>query len=273
MLQKTSELVDEIKEHRLFSHPMFKHWAQSAPSPEVLGAMFHQIQCFCASTRPGLNFPEGLRSIGLQRASELIDGIVASESGHGPELATMAAHVINQIASQPVFTDLYDQVAIEAKLKEFSNGIMGGLPGYDHQTGLTTQARKAIQVFEKRSLSDPETTLTSLGASLALEIVSNQHLIPGEKTSLIDSGIYGVSLDEAEMHYLAEHWGECGAEQQHERYVIEAIDAVMTPDNESLIFAGAFGFLDSLAQLWDIIDASLLQSGYHEAPARLSAQA
>jgi len=273
MLEKTSELVDRIKAHRLFSHPMFDHWAQSAPPPEVLGAMFHQIQCFCASTRPGLNFPTGLRSIGLERASELIEAIVASESGHGPELATMAAYVINQIADRPVFSDLYDQAAIESTLKKFSDDIMGGLPGYDQATGLTTQARTAIGVFEKRNLSDADSTLTSLGASLALEIVSNQHLIPGEKASLVDSGLYGVSLEEEAMHYLAEHWGECGAEQQHEKNVIEAIDAVMTPENEELIFNGAFNFLESLARLWDIIDASLLQSGIREAPASLAAQA
>ena len=273
MLAETSELVDKIMKHRLFSHPIFKHWERSAPAPEVLGAMFHQIQCFCASTRPGLKFPEGLRSLGLNRASELIEGIVASESGHGPELATMAAYVINKVAGQPVFSDLYDQMAIEARLKGFSDSIMGTLPGYDPETGLTTQARRAIGVFEKRGLSDPETTLTSLGSSMALEIVSNQHLIPGEKSSLIDSGAYGASLDDPEMHYLAEHWGECGAEQQHERYVIEAIDAVMNQENKELIFAGAFGFLDSLAALWDVIDASLLQSGNQEAPARLVAQA
>jgi len=272
MKEKTLELVARIKKHKLFSHPIFEHWVQAPPAPEVLGAMFHQIQCFCASTRPGLNFPKGLRSIGLERACQLIEGIVASEAGHGPELATMAAYVVNRAAGRPIFTDLYDQATIEAKLKEFSDTFIGGLPGYDHKSGLTTQARNAIAVFEKRNLSDPYTTLESLGASLALEIVSNQHLIPGEKTCLIDSGVYGVRLDEREMHYLAEHWGEIGAEQQHEANVIEAIDTVMTSDNEELIFKGAFGFLDALSDLWDIIDASLLQSGQLPVAASLHAQ-
>jgi len=262
MKKKTSQLINRIKSHRLFLHPIFVHWAQMRPSPEVLGAMFHQIQCFCASTRPGLNFPEGLRSLGLQRQSDLMEEIVASESGHGVELATMAAHILNKAAGYPIFTDMYDQAGIELRLKQYSDQILGSLPGYDKPTGLTVQAREAIAVFERRRLSDAPSTIRSLGTALALEIVSNQHLIPGEKYSLVDSGVYEVDLQDSEMHYLAEHWGELGAEQHHENNVIEAVDAVINPDNEPTIVGGALAFLEALAKLWDILDTSLLQSGY-----------
>ncbi len=57
----TARLVGMVKNHRLYTHPLFEHWAQEMPAPDVLGAMFHQIQCFCASTRPGWAFPDGLR--------------------------------------------------------------------------------------------------------------------------------------------------------------------------------------------------------------------
>jgi hypothetical protein len=78
----------------------------------------------------------------------------------------------------------------------------------------------------------------------------------------VDSRQYRVSLEDPEMHYLAEHWGELGAEQQHEQNVIEAVTAAVTPDNERLIEQGALDFCNALARLWDVIDASLLQSGY-----------
>jgi hypothetical protein len=92
------QIVDQIRNHRCLDHPIFRHWAGVNPGPEVVGALFHQIQTFCASTRPGGNFPASLRGLDLPTASELFDEIVASENGHGPELATMAGNIVNKAA-------------------------------------------------------------------------------------------------------------------------------------------------------------------------------
>ncbi|AZS75799.1 hypothetical protein DDE74_37315 [Streptomyces lydicus] len=260
----TDTLIDRIKTHRVFDHPLYEHWAATPPSAEVSGALFHQVQSFCAATRPGGEFPTALRSLGWNEQALLIEEIVDSESGHGPELATMAGHIVNRTGSQ-VFDDVYDTTRVEAWLKSSSDRLLAGLPGYDRETGLTPQAAAAIEVFRRRFSSDAETTVRNLGTALALEIISNQSLIPGEKRALVDSGHYKADIDEPEMHYMAEHWGDDGAEQQHEANVIKAVSSVMDASNSEQIEQGVEDFLSSLCALWDVLDAALLASGLQPA--------
>lgn len=257
----TDQVVDQIRSHRCHDHPIFRHWAEVNPGPEVVGALFHQIQSFCASTRPGGNFPASLRELDLPAAGELFDAIVESEDGHGPELATMAGNIVNKAAGQTICADLYDQDAVEAKLHEFSDMFLASLPGWDPESGLTVQARRAIEVFTRRGNTDRESTLRNLGTAIALEITSNQMIIPGEKEALIDSGLYGISLEDPEMHYLLEHWGELGAEQMHEQHAIDAVGLALNEDTARYVLEGVNDFLDSVTALWDVLDAALLNSG------------
>ncbi|MFD9793923.1 hypothetical protein ACFWXK_23590 [Streptomyces sp. NPDC059070] len=260
----TDTLIDRIKTHRVFDHPLYDHWAAGPPSAVVSGALFHQVQSFCASTRPGGEFPTALRRIGWDEQAVLIEEIVDSEAGHGPELATMAGHIVNRTGEQ-VFDDVYDTERVEAWLKDCSDRLLAQLPGYDRETGLTAQATAAIEVFRRRFSTDSATTVRNLGTALALEIISNQSLIPAEKRALVDSGHYKSDLDEPEMHYLAEHWGDAGAEQQHEANVIRAVSTVMDSSNSDDIARGVEDFLESLCALWDILDAALLTSGLQRA--------
>lgn len=262
MSVNVDNLVSKIKGHRCYTHPVFLNWAKANPAPEVVGALFHQIQNFCAATRPGWNFPAALKEHGLLEQSELMQEIVESEGGHGPELATMAGYIVNQAAGSTVLDDLYDQQAVESKLKEYSDRILGTLPGYEHSSGLTSQVRRAIAVFDHRKQTDVESTHRNLGVALALEMISNRQLIPGEKHCLVDSGLYSANLDVPEMHYLLEHWGEVGAEEQHERNARAAVEQALESEYATLVIAGAEDFLDSLASMWDLLDSSLLQSGY-----------
>ncbi|QDU65462.1 hypothetical protein [Engelhardtia mirabilis] len=261
-MRSIDDLLALVRSHRCFQHPVFEHWAQVAPQPEVIGALFHQIQKFCASTRPGGEFPAALEQLGLDSESRLMHEIVESEEDHGPELATMAGYIVNRAAGASTCPDLSDQQAVEAVLKNYSDKLLGSLPGYDPESGLTAQARRAIEVFERRFDPSRETTFKNLGTALALEIISNRHLIPGEKHCLIDSGLYGASLEDTDMHYLLEHWGEAGAEQQHERNAVEAVASVIDEETEPLVVQGMYDFLDSLTALWDVLDSALLQSGH-----------
>ncbi len=255
------QLVTDIRQHRCYNHPVFENWTANRPPQDVIAALFHQIQKFCASTRPGWSFPDALAEHDLLRESELLTEIVESEADHGPELARMAGFIVNQAAGDQVCPDIYDQADVEARLKKQSDRFLGALPGYTADEGLTIQARRAIAVFDRRKLTDLESTYRNLGTALALEMISNNHLIPGEKTCLIDSGAYGASIDQPEMHYLLEHWGEAGAEQQHEKNAADAVGAVLNDKTEPLIRQGATEFLDALASLWDLLDSALLQSG------------
>ncbi|MFI1972283.1 hypothetical protein BLA24_32040 [Streptomyces cinnamoneus] len=265
MSTSIDQLVERIRGHRCYDHPVFDHWTSGNPTAEVVGALFHQIQKFCAVTRPGGRFPEALTSFEFSRESKLLQEIVESEEDHGPELATMAGYILNRAAGRAVFADLDDQQRVEAGLKEFSDKILGSLPGYDPTTGLLVQTRKAMAVFDGRQAVDKESTLRNLGTALALEMISNRQLIPGEKRCLVDSGLYRASLDDPEMHYLLEHWGEIGAEQMHEENAIAAVGSVLNEETEELITEGVDAFLDNLANLWDVLDSALLASGHREA--------
>ncbi|WNG32877.1 hypothetical protein F0U60_04110 [Archangium minus] len=255
------EIVASVKAHRCYTHPVFKHWADNEPSTEVIGALFHQIRNFCDSTRPGLNLPDGLRALNLVKESDMLLEIVASEADHGPELAAMAGHILNRSANRTVCPNVFDQHAVESKLKECSDKILGSLPGYDSKTGLMPQTRNAIAVFERRRDTDEKSIYRNLGTTLALEMISNRHLIPGEKHCLVDSGLYSATLDEPEMHYLQEHWGEAGAEAMHEQHGIGALASVLTPSNKALVQEGADDFLRTVSAMWDLLDAALLESG------------
>lgn len=271
MTDHLDELVSRIYDHRCFSHPIFEHWAQVNPSPSVLGALFHQIQCFCAATRPGWRFPMALAELGLTEESGLMQEIVESEEGHGAELATMAAFIVNQAAGQTMFEDLDDQDRIEAGLKVLSDYHLGSLPSYEEETGLTVQARKAIAVFDGRKRDGYRDTMRNLGVALALEIISHRHLIPGEKRCLVDAALYDVKLDQPEMHYLLEHWGEIGAEAQHETNVLEAARSLADKGATGSLEEGIDDFLDALCALWDVLDSALLQSGLTTHQERLAA--
>lgn len=261
MSMTIENLVDQIRGHRCYSHPIFHHWATVRPSTEAVGALFHQIRNFCDATRPGGNFPSALAQHNLSAESSLLQEIVESEENHGPELATMAGYIVNKAAGHSVFSDLYDQDAVEAGLKEFSDRLLSTLPGYDPTTGLLAQTRRARAAFDGRQETDRDSTVRNLGVALALEMISNRQLIPGEKECLVDSGQYGAALEDKQMHYLLEHWGEIGAEQQHEKNAIAAVGSVLNSETEPLIVEGVNIFLDSLAALWDVLDSALLYSG------------
>ncbi len=258
---RVEDIVAEIESHRCYSHPVFEHWAKNDPSTETIGALFHQIRSFCDSTRPGLNLPSGLKQLGLGPGGDLLQAIVESEEDHGPQLAAMAGHILNRSAGRGVCPDVYDQAAVEARLKQCSDKLLGALPGYDHDSGLMPQTREAISVFHRRRATDEATIYKNLGTTLALEMISHRHLIPGEKHCLIDSGRYRATLDEPEMHYLKEHWGECGAEAMHEQNAHAALASVMNAANEELVRQGARDFLETVAAMWDLLDAALLESG------------
>ncbi|MEL7067519.1 MAG: hypothetical protein AAGN15_02565 [Cyanobacteria bacterium J06581_3] len=258
MLTGTPELVRYIRSHDCYNHPIFHHWVEVCPSPQVVAAFFFQLKCFCSATRYGWNFPESLKSFNLNSASKLLEDIVDSEVGHGADLSKMAGFVINRATKSNLFKELSNQETVEAQLKYYSDALLGHLYGYNHDSGLTVETKNAASIFERRKLVDYESTIMNLGSALALELVSNNHLIPGLKYCLIDSGLYNVRLDIPEMYYIKEHWGELGAEQQHENLMIEAINSAHSSANMYWLTKGASELLDSLLILWRLLDRTLL---------------
>lgn len=261
MSSKAKAIHQYIISHPCYSHPVFQNWAQANPEPAVIGALFHQIRKFCDSTRPGLNFPEALDKLGLDEESKLQQEIIESESGHGPELAMMAGYIINKAAGKEVIENVYDQLAVEKKLKEYSDMLLEKLPGYQLQEGLTAQTSKAIDVFLRREKTDEINTWRNIGATIALETISHNHLIPGEKLALIDSNLYDVDMEDNQMHYLKEHWGELGAEAHHEENAFKILDSIVDERNLQYVMEGVDDFLTSVNDMWNLLDSALLCSG------------
>lgn len=256
----SNQAQTHIKNHPCFHHPIFTNWATVNPEYEIVGALFHQIRCFCDSTRPGHHFPEALAKHGFLEESKLQKEIVESESGHGSELARMAGYIVNKAAKKIIIDDVYDQEKVQIKLKQLSDKYLENTPNYDKKTGFAFETAKARNIFERRKEMDEKSTWYNTGVTLALETISHQHLIPGEKYCLVDSGNYEVSLNDDEMHYLEEHWGELGAEKHHEQNAFQILDSALDTNNAVFVMRGINDFLNSLNAMWDFLDTHLLRA-------------
>jgi len=260
MSELINRLVDRIRSHRCYHHPMFKHWVQVKPSWEVIGAFYHHMQCTCSASRPGWNFEKGLQLLGAK--TQTLRAIVASEENHGPHLATMTGFLMNRAAGRIVCPDLHDQALVEEVMRDCSRQYYGNLPGYDWATGRLKQDRRVAMVYARRKEIDRESTFRNIGTLLATEINASGHVFPGELESLFDSGYYGVKRGDPEMEYLFEHAGSEGAEAWHAETAIAATAEVLDEENEQLITEGAIEILDALADMWDILDTAMLIPDY-----------
>jgi len=251
-------LVHDIRAHRCHNHPLFEHWLASRPTPEIIGAFYHHMQAVCSASRPGWSFDEGLDRLGMDQATATLRAIVASEENHGPHLATMAGFLMNRAAGQIIHPDLDDQEAVELILKRCSDEVMGGLPGYDAETGLSRQNRRVNRIYARRQRTDRDSTLRNIGTLLATEIIASGHVFPGQLRALYESGYYGARQEDPEMEYLFEHAGSEGAEAWHAETAIEATGPVLDAETEPLIRAGAMEILGALEEMWDLLDAAML---------------
>lgn len=249
-------LVTRIRAHRCYHHPLFDHWVQSRPDWQAIGAFFHHMQCTCSASRPGWSFDEGLEQIGAE--TDTLRAIVASEENHGPHLATMTAFLMNRAARQTICPDVYDQDAVETVMRDCSVKYFGAFPGYDRATGRLKQDRRVSMIYGRRKRTDRESTYRNIGTLVATEIIASGHVFPGELRCLFESGYYGAKRDDPEMEYLFEHAGQDGAEAWHAEKAIAATAKVLDASNEPLIREGAQEILDALAEMWDLLDATLL---------------
>ncbi len=258
MLLTSDKIKAYITSHRCYQHSLFFDWAKANPSYNIVAPCLHQIRCFCDSTRIDHNFSTALRHHGYTEEADLQNEIVESESTHYDELLIMAAYIVNCSAKKTIIHDINDVIQIGYILRITSNLYFCNVPNYNQETGLIKQTREAIDIFEKRKKTDLHNTWRNIGATIALETISHQQLIPGEKHAFVDSGIYGITLEDPPMHYLKKHWGEHGAEKQHETNAYTILDAILDDGNARYIMEGISGFLDSVAALWDRLDEAIL---------------
>ncbi len=190
--------MTSLNTHPVFMHPIYKQIAKQKLDQESMKSFWKHMGTYCALTRPGHNLRNSLNNAGLVQAASNFDTIIASESGHGEELEIMARYLTSR-----------------AKVR---SGVQNILPS---RTPPSLQEMEKI--FAVRKSLDPKNIPYNLGVTWALEVIANQNIIPGEVAAFVDSKHYQVSLTDPEMHYLAEHAGEAGAEATHEKLITEAI--------------------------------------------------
>lgn len=133
--------------------------------------------------------------------------------------------------------------------------------GWNDQVGLMEELADSGEL-RFRDLSRRESTIRYLGVALALEIVWNESLIPREMRILADGGnCSAAATDKTEMHCPAERQSACGVELLHVENIIKVVGSVLNDHNFGCIAAGVHDFLESLAGLWDDLDAALLTLG------------
>jgi len=180
----------------------------------------------------------------------------------------MAAYILARLGLAEAREARGDLAAIAALLRWSSTEQFAGLGGFDPDTAMPPQTRAATALFASRSFTEPERVYFSLGAMLTVEFFANRHIIPGEKAAFVDSRRYHRTLADPEMHYLAERWGELGAEHAHEALIRRVIDQLADPRALAAVDQGVSEACQRIESFYDLLYTTLLQSGIHSQPAR-----
>jgi len=211
-------LVARIEAHPVNSHPVFDTLAKGRPPPEQLEAWLRHMAWFCVLAREVFSMPSNLRYHSLDQIAEVIEKVKANEEQHGVLYEDMAAKIL-------------------------------GRPPKFHET--RTQAmEKMREIFVARDYDDYECVFRSLGAYLALDVMTDHHIIPGQIKAFVKSRKYGMQL--SELEYLRKHYAEYSAAAVHGLKLRSALMIVPHSVNAyTQVELGAIEFLDTLQLLYD----------------------
>ncbi|MBP6084717.1 hypothetical protein KA517_00570 [Candidatus Gracilibacteria bacterium] len=193
--------------HPVFDHPIYKTIAKAPLYRDQMMLYWQGMGSYCAPTREGHALPQVLAKAGMIEASLLVASIFTSEAGHDIELAITARYFAEHCRTR-------EQV-VRADIRSL---------------------RHLRAIFDERKSTDPRTIPHNLGILLGIEKLANRNIIPGEVAAFITSGHYDCYLETPEMHYLAEHYGELGAEEDHERKIVAVVSQL--PEERAAISAG-----------------------------------
>lgn len=224
------KILSDIEAHPALRHTVFQTLAARMYPPEVLTNYLVNMATFCAASRwPGTMFQE-FDAVKCRHACDAIDKILASEQGHEAQLQAMGALLIGSTHLEPLNRldedDIYERI--------------------------TDGTHDAIGTLTLRETDSWDDALYALGGMLAVEIVANRQIIPGQVAAFIDSDFYGLTLDD--VPYLKEHAGEHGAEHDHEATMITVVGNFL-PDDQARVAEGATEMLNSLEGFYDDLEA------------------
>lgn len=218
-----------VKSHRAFNHPLWGKLASQKLTPRRLADFLTQMGAFCEASRQHGFLVEAMKAMKLTVPAEMVQRILDSEVGHDVDFARMS----RQLLTGSKFTDCWHGDFIKK---------------YDQ---LVPEVRLAYSMFTLRQLTSRDATLFNLGVMFVVELAAHQHIIPGEVAAFIDSGFYGLKLDD--VRYLKDHAGEHGAEHDHEQTICTVIVNLEYKDSDA-VDRGVNQFLECLEKFYDRLE-------------------
>ncbi len=218
--QEIQRLINRIESHPAHNHRVFRVLAHERPDTEKLTAWLSRMAQFCNHAREVFTMAEHLEGHGLKEQASIVRLIEESEREHGLMYARMSMKLTGAAIRVPT-TD-------------------------------TPAIHELRRIFVARAYEDYDSVFYSLGAYLALEVMAEYHIIPGQIDAFIRSGHYGVSLNDEALRYLRKHHEEFNADVIHALRIRSALRIV--PANTSatpLVEKGAAEFMDALEDFYD----------------------
>lgn len=248
-----------VQQHPAMSHTVFDTWAARKPGLATLGATLYQIGAFCDATRTCGSMAEGLTALGQDAAPQLLREIEESERGHENRFLEMARRLLIETEpEQARYLPLNDLSSTHELLRQLSVRRLNNVPGVHHKAGLLVQTVRSQLHFRQRADTRREMVAYNVGGMLAVEMLANRHIIPGEIRAIAYSDHYDVDLDQPDLAYLAEHAGENGAEAQHEKAIRKITADLLEHDNlAAFVGNGAQITCDIVGEFYDVLETVL----------------
>jgi hypothetical protein len=206
--------------HPVFDHPIYKTIAKTPLYRDQMMLYWQGMGSYCAPTREGHALPQTLAKADMVAASQLVASIFASEAGHDIELAITAKYLAERCRNREQIT----------------------------RTDITS-LKLLRTIFDQRRSTNPRTIPHNLGILLGIEKLANRNIIPGEVAAFITSGHYDCTLKTPEMRYLADHYGELGAEEDHEQKIVAVVSQL--PEESAAISAGETTIYEATQAYYD----------------------
>jgi hypothetical protein len=219
-------LVALIEEHPVNRHLVFILLAQGRPPPEKLEAWLCHVAHFCALARNVFSMPSNLRYHELDEIALVIEKVRENERQHGALYQDMAKRLL-------------------------------GKPVIFRET-ITPAIQQMEAIFVNRDYEDHACVYKSLGAYLALDVMTDHHIIPGQINAFVKSKKYGVRL--SELEYLRKHYAEYSAAAVHGLKLRSALMIVPHSDNAfTHVKQGTKEFMDALQLFYDELVAIIVK--------------
>lgn len=214
-------LIRAINEHRAGRHIVFAVLEKKKPPDDKLAKWFSHMAQFCVMAREIHSLPDNLRLYERpkedrrEKQAKLIERVRDQEKANG--------ELYNRLASR-----------ICRRMVEPSRE-------------LTPALRKMKFIFDQRDYDDQEALNYSLGAFLALDVMTDHHIIPGQIKCFVGSGHYGVALGDPDIEYLNKHLREYEHASRHDMK-LKSADLIVTetPSSYAYVNKGMQEFLDTL---------------------------